>query len=108
VIPETLLKQLESAGASARDHGFCSGRRLLGLGPGRAKVRDCRRVPDPPFKAVRRNPRSLFLDARGDRPGQLFAFDRDANRNLFIVFVFEQLVVAWAAKWAREAVETVA
>jgi methionine synthase / methylenetetrahydrofolate reductase(NADPH) len=29
VIPESLLKQLESAGASARDHGFELGRRLL-------------------------------------------------------------------------------
>jgi methionine synthase I (cobalamin-dependent)/5,10-methylenetetrahydrofolate reductase len=29
VIPELLLKQLESAGASARDHGFELGRRLL-------------------------------------------------------------------------------
>jgi hypothetical protein len=29
VIPEELLKQLESAGASARDHGFALARRLL-------------------------------------------------------------------------------
>jgi homocysteine S-methyltransferase len=29
VIPEELLKQLESAGASARDHGFALARKLL-------------------------------------------------------------------------------
>ena len=59
VIPEPLLKQLEAAGGSARDHGFRSCTRLARLGKGRAKFGNCRRVPDSTVQTLRGNSGSV-------------------------------------------------
>jgi methionine synthase I (cobalamin-dependent)/5,10-methylenetetrahydrofolate reductase len=50
VIPEALLKQLESAGASARDHGFALARRLLDWAKGARSLGIAGAYLIPPFK----------------------------------------------------------
>jgi methionine synthase I (cobalamin-dependent)/5,10-methylenetetrahydrofolate reductase len=50
VIPEELLKQLESAGASARDHGFALARRLLDWARGARNLGIAGAYLIPPFK----------------------------------------------------------
>src|SRR6202795_3962973 len=50
VIPEELLKQLESAGASARDHGFALARRLLDWARTARDSGVCGAYLIPPFK----------------------------------------------------------
>jgi methionine synthase I (cobalamin-dependent)/5,10-methylenetetrahydrofolate reductase len=50
VIPEELLKQLESAGASARDHGFALARRLLDWARGARNSGIAGAYLIPPFK----------------------------------------------------------
>jgi methionine synthase / methylenetetrahydrofolate reductase(NADPH) len=50
VIPDPLLKQLESAGASARDHGFALARRLLDWARGAGNLGIAGAYLIPPFK----------------------------------------------------------
>ena len=52
VIPEPLLKQLEAAGGSAREHGFALARKLLDWARGARSSGNRRRLLDPSVQAV--------------------------------------------------------